>query len=103
MAGTSINDSSPVSPDPLGQLTDRMVETLLALLDAPAPYKQRAAGPYLRAVSDWAAEILNRASSQSSGSVMVIYEDMQAQLQDIRARLETLEQLRAKAVGDGDV
>lgn len=91
--------SNDRAPDPLGQLTDRMVETLLALLDAPAPYKQRAAGPYLRAVSDWAAELLSRASSQSSGSVMVVYEDAQAQLQELRARLDALEAQRERQAG----
>lgn len=98
----SINDSTPVSPDPLGQLTDRMVETLLTLLDTPPAYKRRASVAYLRAVSDWLAEILNRVSSLSSNSVMVVYADMQRDLDDIRARLAALEGLRAREAGRDD-
>lgn len=93
-------------PDPLGQLTDRVVETLDARLEAKGTQKKRHRFAFLRALSDWAAEILNRASSQSAGSVMVVYEDARrefaadrARMDVIEARLNALEEQREREAG----
>lgn len=83
MADSSINQDGHVNPDPLGRLTDRLIEDVAALLP---PDKRHLAEQLSRTVAEWAIELIGRASSQSASAVLAVAEPHQKELKAQRKR-----------------